>query len=164
MRPPSEQSQHARSIFRIARFTKNEIINRNNRIRPENKTLRIVLKNRQRLLPRQPLSALRRRFTGKRRLINVSRLHRKQNSGVAQQLLAPRRSRGKHNSHKPILSEYSPSQLVRRSACSAAFLSVLRVEALNFETGRKWTGSQPVKIKNHAGSLSQAAASCRTPV
>jgi len=108
MRPPREQSQHTRSIFRIARFTQDETFDRNNGVSPQHKTIRIISKNRHSLFPRKPLRALRRRFAGKRRLVNVSRLHSKRNPGVAQQLLASRRSRGKYNSHEAILSEYSP--------------------------------------------------------
>jgi hypothetical protein len=159
MRPPREQSQHASSIFCIARFTENEVVNRYNRVRAEHITLRMTSKNRHSLFPCKPLRALPRRFAGKRRLVNVSRLHSKRNPGVAQQLLASRRSRGKYNSHEAILSEYSPKHRFTPPRTPRPFSAPSARKAFDLKPAERGTGP-PVKIKNHDSGPSQAAASC----
>jgi hypothetical protein len=90
VRPSRQQPQHAGRIVRISRLAEDDVIDHHDRIRAQHPFLRPVLKNRQRLLPRQPLRAIPCSFPGKRCFINFSRLNRERNPSIAQQLLASR--------------------------------------------------------------------------
>jgi hypothetical protein len=100
MRPPRQQSQHARGILRIARLAEKDVIDYDDRIRAQHPLPRIVLKNYQRLLPRQSLRAHSRSFPGERSFVDVGGLHPERNSGEAQKFLAARRGRGKDDRHE----------------------------------------------------------------
>jgi hypothetical protein len=84
VRTPRQQSQHAGSILWVTRFAEDGVTNHDDRVCAEHTLLRAALKNGQRFLPRQPLRATSRRFTGKRRFVDVGRLDREWNPGNAQ--------------------------------------------------------------------------------
>jgi hypothetical protein len=94
--PPREQSQHPRRVGRIGRLAENRTINHNDGVGPENKIPQSLLVNRDSLFPRQPLCTIFRALSRQRSLVNICRLHRERNFGVAQQFLTPGRSGGQN--------------------------------------------------------------------
>jgi hypothetical protein len=83
MHAPGEQAQHANSVVDDDRLAEDGLIDYDYGVGPKYSILRSAPPDRQRLLTRQPLRTLTRRFTCERSLIDVRRLHGERNAGVA---------------------------------------------------------------------------------
>jgi len=72
----------------ITRLAQDGVVDDDDGVRAQNVILRTTLRNHQRLFPRQSFGTVSRRLSRQRRFVDISRLHREWNAGVAQQILA----------------------------------------------------------------------------
>ena len=139
MRAPRQQSQHAGSILRIARFAEDNVIDHNDRIRAQHALLRIALKNHQCLFPCQPFRAISWRFACKRSLVNVSGLHCKQNPGIAQRPFPPRQTQASETEasefHTGELHLNGGTESQREPASGTSSRQVSAPQIIRLETG-----------------------------